>query len=190
MDEVKWTWGLLAPKGLAGVIVVFGIVSGVLANISFSDTVTLGSILTAALVVIAGGIFSFRNNMRTFWRNLAVERQEEITILNQKLAESEERYRDLQEQARDEAQHIAEEQRSIRHDLKAQLAAAQHLLEVEHGKTDLSSLMHQLSQQHHDAMARMEEGLERQTRMLRLLEASMPPDKIPPDLRSEIGGSE
>ena len=185
---VKWTWGLLIPKGWAGFVVIGGVTSGILANISFSDTVTLGSILTAALVVIAGGIFSFRNNMRTFWRNLAVERQEEIKVLTRKLAESEDRYRDLQQQAREEATHIAEEQRSIRHDLKAQLAASQKLLEIEHSKTDLTALMEQLGRQHTDAMQHMQEGLERQTRMLHLLESSVPIDQIPHDLRHDMGG--
>jgi ABC-type multidrug transport system fused ATPase/permease subunit len=187
---MKWTWGLLIPKGWAGIVVVSGILSGVIANIKFQDTVTIGSILTAAVVVIAGGIFSFRNNMRTFWRNLAVERQEEIKVLNQKLVESEDRYRELQEQSRDEAQHIAEEQRSIRHDLKTQLAAANKLLEQEHQKTDLTSLMEQLGQQHQDAMTRMQEGLERQARMLHLLESSVPTDAIPHDLRHDMGGQD
>jgi len=169
VDDVKWTWGLLAPKGLAGVAIVCGVISGILANVTFADTITLGSILTAAIVVIAGGIFSFRNNMRTFWRNLAVERQEEIKVLTEKLAESEDRYRDLQQQARDEAAHIAEEQRSIRHDLKAQLAAANRLLEAEHAKTDLTSLMDQLGKQHDEAMRRMEEGLAKQGEILGVL---------------------
>jgi hypothetical protein len=139
------------------------------------------------MVVVAGGIFSFRNNMRTFWRNLAVERQEEIKVLIDKLGESEERYRELQTQARSEAERIAEEQRSIRHDLKAQLAAVNKLLEAEHAKTDLSALMEQLGSQHHDAMQRMEAGLARQGRILQILEATLPADSIPPDLRLDMG---
>lgn len=180
---MKWTWGLLIPKGWTGVALAGGLVG----TVSFSDTITLGSILVAALVVIAGGIFSFRNNMRTFWRNLAVERQEEIKVLTEKLNESEERYRVLQQQSRAEAEKIAEEQRSIRHDLKGQLAAAQKLLEAEHAKTDLSSLMEQLRDQHSDSMGRMEEGLARQSRMLEILEATVPKDQIPHDLRTDTG---
>jgi hypothetical protein len=85
---------------------------------------------------------------------------------------------------------IAEEQRSVRHDLKGQLAAVNKLLEAEHAKTDLSALMEQLGAQHHDAMKRMEEGLMRQGRMLQILEATVPADAIPPDLRLDMGRTE
>jgi hypothetical protein len=71
-------WGLLIPKGWPGLLAVAGVISGVVGGIRLSDTLTIGSILVASAVVIAGGIFSFRNNMRTFWRNLAEERQEQI----------------------------------------------------------------------------------------------------------------
>jgi ABC-type multidrug transport system fused ATPase/permease subunit len=184
---MKLTWGLLIPKGWAGLLIATGALGSLLASIDFTSTVTLGSVLTAAVVVIASGIFSFRNNMKSFWRNLAVERQEEIKVLTEKLSESEERYRELQTQSREEAMRIAEEQRSVRHDLKGQLAAVNKLLEAEHAKTDLSALMEQLSTQHHDAMQRMEEGLKRQGRMLQILEATIPADAIPPDLRLDIG---
>jgi ABC-type multidrug transport system fused ATPase/permease subunit len=190
VGEVKLTWGLLIPKGWAGILIAAGAVSSLLASIDFTSTVTLGSVLTAAVVVIASGIFSFRNNMKSFWRNLAVERQEEIKVLTEKLAESEERYRELQTQSREEAMRIAEEQRSVRHDLKGQLAAVNKLLEAEHAKTDLSALMEQLGAQHHDAMKRMEEGLMRQGRMLQILEATVPADAIPPDLRLDMGRTE
>jgi hypothetical protein len=179
-------WGLLLPRGWHGLLTITGVAYGLVSTIRFQDTVNVGAILIAALVIIGGGIFTFRNNMRTFWRNLAVERQEEIKVLTEKLAESDARYRELQQQARDEATHIAEEQRSIRHDLKAELAAANKLLEAEHAKTDLSALMHQLGNQHNEAMMRMEEGLERQGRMLDLLRAVVPSDQIPHDLRPDM----
>jgi sensor histidine kinase YesM len=180
-------WGLLLPKGWPGLFAVVTVIYGLIGAIKFSDTITIGSIIVASMVVVAGGIFSFRNNMRTFWRNLAVERQEEIKVLTDKLTESEERYRELQAQSRTEAEKIAEEQRSIRHDLKAQLATAQKLLEIEHAKTDLSSLMEQLGSQHHEAMRRMQEGLDRQGRMLQILESTVPTDAIPHDLRTDMG---
>lgn len=187
---MKLTWGLLIPKGWAGLLIAASAIGSLLASIDFTSTVTLGSVLTAAVVVIASGIFSFRNNMKSFWRNLAVERQEEIKVLTDKLSDSEERYRELQQQSREEAMRIAEEQRSVRHDLKGQLAAVNKLLEAEHAKTDLSALMEQLGSQHHDAMQRMEEGLMRQGRMLQILEATVPADVIPPDLRLDMGRTE
>jgi hypothetical protein len=185
---VSWTWSLLAPKGWAGIVVVIGILSGVLANIRFQDTVTIGSILTAAVIVILGGIFSFRNNMRSFWRDLAVERQEQIRVLEEHIVERDERLRVVEEKTRNDLALAAEEQRAVRHDLRTQLATAQKLLEAEHAKTDLSALMEQLGQQHKDAMARMEEGLNRQSKMLQLIEASVPHDSIPPDLRTDLKG--
>lgn len=181
-------WGLFVPRGWAGLLALSGTAWGIISAVHFSDTITVGSIIVASLVVIAGGVFTFRNNMRTFWRNLAEERQAQIAVLEQRLADSEERLRNLQEEARVQMAEAMNEQRIIRHDLKAQLAAADKLLAAEHAKTDLTGLMEQLAAQHSEAMGKVVAGLHKQDRILELLAVTIPPASIPPDLMTHQGG--
>jgi sensor histidine kinase YesM len=162
-------WGALLPQGWPGLLASFGVISGLFATIRFSDTVTIGSIIVASLVVIAGGVFSFRNNMRTFWRNLAEERQEQIKVLEDHAREREEHMLELQEQYHVQLAETAEQQRLLRHDLKNELASVKALLALEHSKTDLSALLDLLARQHDEAMQRMNTGMENQTRILGLL---------------------
>jgi uncharacterized membrane protein YccC len=162
-------WDLLIPKGWSGLLAVSGVIYGVFGTVRFSDTVTIGSIIVASLVVIAGGVFSFRNNMRTFWRNLAEERQEQIKVLEEHAREREEHMLELQEQYHEQLATSAEQQRLLRHELKNELVAVKALLAVEHSKTDLSALLDLLARQHDEAMQRMNTGMENQTRILGLL---------------------
>jgi hypothetical protein len=119
--------------------------------------------------VIAGGVFSFRNNMRTFWRNLAEERQEQIRVLEEHAHDRETQVLELQEQYHVQLAEASEQQRHLRHELKTELASVKALLAVEHSKTDLSALLDLLARQHDAAMQRMEEGMENQKRILGLL---------------------
>jgi hypothetical protein len=166
-------WGLLIPKGWAGVLTISGVTYGLISTIHFSDTITVGSIIVASLVVIAGGIFTFRNNMRTFWRNLAEERQEQIRVLEDHGLEKDAKIAALQEHAKAEFAKTADEQRAIRHELKNQIAELTATLRVEREKTDLTALVEQLAVQHREAMDRMDEGLRRQTQILDILEATV-----------------
>jgi flagellar basal body-associated protein FliL len=162
-------WGFLIPKGWPGLLAAFGVISGLIGTVRFSDTVTIGSIIVASLVVIAGGIFSFRNNMRTFWRNLAEERAEQIKVLEEHAHDRENQMLELQEQYHTQLAEAAEQQRLLRHELKNELASVKALLAVEHSKTDLSSLLELLARQHDEAMTRMETGMQNQARILGLL---------------------
>ena len=168
-------WGLLIPRGWPGVLTIGGVLYGLIGSIRLEDTVTIGSILVAAVVIIAGGVFTFKNNMRTFWRNLAEERAEQIKVLEQHGHEKDVRIAELQEHARVDLAKVADEQRTVRHELKNQIAALTASLRIEQEKTDLSALVDQLAIQHREAMERMEEGLNRQARMLELLETRVPP---------------
>jgi murein L,D-transpeptidase YcbB/YkuD len=152
-------WGLLVPKGWAGVLAVGGVIWGVLGAIRFQDTITVGSILIAALVIVAGGVFTFRNNMRTFWRNLAEERAEQIKVLEQRGQEKDAQIIQLQEAAKAELAKTADEQRAIRHELKNQIAELRASLRVEQTKTDLTSLLEQLATQHAEAMEKQDKVL-------------------------------
>jgi flagellar basal body-associated protein FliL len=162
-------WDLLLPKGWSGALASFGVVTGLVGTVRFSDTITIGSIVVASLVVVAGGIFSFRNNMRTFWRNLAEERQEQIKVLEDHAHEREAQVLELQEQYHVQLAEAAEQQRLLRHDLKSELASVKALLALEHSKTDLSALLDLLARQHDESMLRMETGMENQKRILGLL---------------------
>jgi sensor histidine kinase YesM len=162
-------WGLLLPKGWSGLLAAFGVISGLIGAVRFSDTVTIGSIIVASLVVIAGGVFSFRNNMRTFWRNLAEERQEQIKVLEDHAHERENQMLEQQEQYHVQLAEAAEQQQLLRHELKNELASVKALLAVEHSKTDLSALLDLLARQHDEAMKRMETGMQNQGRILGLL---------------------
>jgi sensor histidine kinase YesM len=162
-------WGLLLPQGWPGLFVLVGVGSGLVGAVRFSDTITIGSIVVASMVVVAGGIFTFRNNMRTFWRNLAEERQEQIKVLEEHAREREEHMLELQEQYHAQLAETAEQQRLLRHELKNELVSVKALLAVEHSKTDLSALLDLLARQHDEAMQRMNTGMENQTRILGLL---------------------
>jgi hypothetical protein len=151
------------------VLAISGVISGLIGTFRFADTLTIGSIVVAAAVIVAGGIFTFRNNMRTFWRNLAEERQEQIKVLEDHAHDREKQMLDLQEQYHTELASAAEQQRLLRHELKNELVSVKALLAVEHSKTDLSSLLDLLSRQHDEAMQRMETGMQNQARILGLL---------------------
>jgi flagellar basal body-associated protein FliL len=138
-------------------------------TIGVSNTITIGSIIVASLVVVAGGIFSFRNNMRTFWRNLAEERQEQIKVLEEHAHDRENQMLELQDQYHAQLAEAAEQQRLLRHELKNELASVKALLAVEHSKTDLSSLLELLARQHDEAMQKMKTGMDNQARILGLL---------------------
>jgi sensor histidine kinase YesM len=150
-------------------LAISGVAYGLLNTIRVSDTITIGSIVMASLVIVAGGIFSFRNNMRTFWRNLAEERQEQIKVLEEHAHDRENQMLELQDQYHVQLAEAAEQQRLLRHELKNELAAVKALLAVEHSKTDLSSLLDLLARQHDEAMQKMRTGMENQTRILGLL---------------------
>jgi hypothetical protein len=163
-------WGFLVPKTVWPlVLTIGGAVLSVVSRIEFANTVTVGSIIVASSVIVLGGVFTLRNNMRSFWRNLAEERAAQVSVLEQDIKERDGHIRDLQEQGRADLARLAEEERTVRHELKNQLAAATMALDAERAKTDLSSLMELLAHQHAEAMDRVNEVFVRQERFLQTL---------------------
>ena len=71
----------LVPKAYVSVAAIAGVVGA----LTVHDTVNAGSIIVACLVVIVAGIFTLRNNMKTFWKNLAEERGEQVKVLQEEL---------------------------------------------------------------------------------------------------------
>ncbi len=151
-------------------LTVAGVVWSIVNSLRFTDTITVGSIIVAAMVIVAGGVVTFRNNMRTFWRNLAEEREEKIRVLEEHLHEKDMLITSIHEQSKDEMAKLVEEQRILRHELKNQIAEAAASLRVEQAKTDLSALLAQLARQHGEAMEKMAVGLENQAHILDLLD--------------------
>jgi hypothetical protein len=158
-------WGLLAPKGLS----IFGWVTallGLIASVQFTNTITVGSILTAALVIVLGGLFTLRNNMRSFWKDLAEERAAKIADLEEDMRQDRATASEELLAAHDQMAKFAEEQRVIRHELKGEVAALKASLQVERAKTDLTALTQMLGEQHTEAMERVATGIEQQQEII------------------------
>ncbi len=111
--------------------------------------------MVAALVIVLGGLFTLRNNLRTFWRDLALERAEHITSLEHTVKERDQKILALQEQGRVDMLKLTEEQRVVRHELKNELAAATAALHAERAKTDLSVILELLARQHTELMEKL-----------------------------------
>ncbi len=103
-------------------------------------TSTMWGILGAVIVLI-GAYFALRNNLKTYWKELAGERAAEIRDLERRLTEKAEELVLLQAAHAAEMLQFAEEQREIRHELKSHLAAANSALNLEMAKHDLSAVI-------------------------------------------------
>lgn len=132
---------LLLYKIAAG-IGTLAVASGFFLTVDLTKTISLGSILVGALVVVLAGVFTLRNNMRSFWKDLAEQRDAEVTELQKDLKAKEE-----------EMAAFALAQQELRHELKAELDAAKLLLEGERAKTDLSALLSHMNEQHREVVA-------------------------------------
>jgi len=124
-------WKLLIPHGVHG----WGGVAilGAAAGISFHDTVNLGSVILALGLVIAAGVFSLRNNLKSVWKNLAEERGEQVKQLEREIHDK------MVEMAA-----FAEDQRGLRHQLKNELATQGAQLEIERAKHDMTQVFDRL----------------------------------------------
>jgi Flp pilus assembly pilin Flp len=137
---------LLIPKAPVGITTVAGVIGSGLAGVTFSNTIGLGSIVTAAVIVIVAGVFTLRNNLKSFWKELAEERGEQVKVLEEKLAETHEQLVEAQISHTQEMAAFAEEQREVRHQLKNELAVVNGQLKVEQAKHDLSVVIARLDQ--------------------------------------------
>jgi hypothetical protein len=128
----------LIPKLPTGILAIAGIGVSWLASVSFSNTIGLGSIITAAVVVVAAGVFTLRNNLKSFWKELAEERGEQVKILTADLKKAADDLVAAQLRHTDEMASFAEEQREVRHQLKTEIATLEGRLKLEQSKHDLS----------------------------------------------------
>lgn len=138
--------GLLIPKLPVAATTVAGVVGSAVAGVTFSNTIGLGSIVTAAIIVIVAGVFTLRNNLKSFWKELAEERGEQVKVLEEKLAETHEQLVEAQISHTQEMAAFAEEQREVRHQLKNELAVINGQLKVEQTKHDLSTVIARLDE--------------------------------------------
>lgn len=120
---------------IAKIAATIGGAAVVVGSVTLHDTVSLGSIFVAAAVIVAAGLFTLRNNLKSFWRDLAEERNEKIEALETQAQAA------LQERAK-----FAEEQRDIRHQLKTEIATLRAQLDVERSKHDLSSVLSRIDE--------------------------------------------
>ena len=120
-----------------------GVGSG-LAVLQFGETISVTAIIVAALVVVLGGIFTLRNNMRSFWRDLAEERKAQNEQLEEEVREKQNELLDLERRHNAEMLAFSEEQREIRHGLKTRLAEMGHQLDLERAKHDMSGVTERL----------------------------------------------
>ncbi len=115
------------------------------AALKFGQTVSVTAIVVAAGVVVLGGVFTLRNNMRSFWRDLAEERKVQVEVLEAEVRESATKLLEMQHAASEAALEQAAEQKEIRHALKTENATLVHQLQLEQAKHDLSAVTERLT---------------------------------------------
>ena len=124
--------------------------------------------ILAAAAVLAGAYFALRNNLKTYWKELASERAAEVQDLERQLKEKAEELILLQAAHAAEMLQFAEEQRELRHELKSNLASAQNALTAEMAKHDLSAVVAKLDALHR----RLDQHDERLTQLIGNLEGT------------------
>ncbi len=106
---------------------------GALFVTDFKTTISLGSVLVAALVVIVAGFFSLRDRRNSGWK-------------------------DLYEQEREKNEHLTDDkegERIVRHAIKDELAQTKALLKIEEAKPDLSVILERQQQLWSDAIGQL-----------------------------------
>ncbi len=141
----------------------FGVLSADVAAVA-----SVASAVVVALVITLAGVFTLRANMKTFWRDLADERGEQIQLLEEHLRAKAAELVTLQAAHVAEMVQFGEEQRDLRHALKSELATTQHSLALEMGKHDLSAVVAKLDALHR----RLDEHDGRLTQLLTHLEGT------------------
>lgn len=104
--------------------------AGVVFAVDVNHTITLGSVLTAFIVIAIAGVFTVRSKIATIWRQEA----EGERAAKQRLEET---------LAKERADRLAfeREQQEVRHNLKGDVVALQAQLKVAEAKTDLTSAL-------------------------------------------------
>lgn len=109
-------------------------------GLQFGQTISVTAIVVSALVVVLGGLFTLRNNIRSFWRDLAEERGAEVVELTNEVRELNAKMLAAQHEHAEQLLAEAQAQRDLRHALKGEVATLQHQLELEQAKHDLSAV--------------------------------------------------
>jgi hypothetical protein len=135
---------LLLPRLPVSGSAVAAILASAFYSAHLNDVVGLGSILVAAVVVIVAGVFTLRNNLKSFWKTLAEERGEQVKVLEAELRTKAQELLDAQVHHTEQMAAFAEEQREVRHQLKTDLATLRGQLTVEQAKHDLSTVIGRL----------------------------------------------
>jgi uncharacterized membrane protein YhiD involved in acid resistance len=148
---------LFIPKLTVGITTGAGVLGSAVYGVTFNDTVGLGSIVVAAVVVIVAGVFTLRNNLKSFWKELAEERGAQVKVLEDDLKNKAQQLVDAQLTHTGQMAEFAEEQREIRHALKGKLAELEGKLKLEEAKHDLSAVIARLDglEQAIDSRARL-----------------------------------
>lgn len=130
---------LLAPKAIGA-----GAALAAVTDVKFGPAVSVTAIIVAAFVVVVGGLFTLRNNMKTFWRNLAEERGEQVKVLEGEVREGTAALLEMQAAHAAEMVHERDLQRELRHGLKTEMATVRAELEIERTKHDLTNIQARL----------------------------------------------
>lgn len=136
----------LIPKAPLAAVWIVAAVSAAGFSATYHDTITLGSILVSALVIVLGGAVTLRNNLKTFWKDLAEERAAQISVLEQHLKEKAAELVAAELRHTEQMAAFSEEQREVRHQLKNEAAELRIVLEAERAKHDLTSVVNRLDE--------------------------------------------
>lgn len=113
--------------GQLGLIIVG---TGIATAVDFTKTITLGSVILGAVILVGVGIVTARSKIAVIWREEAQGERAAKERLQEELAE---------EKASRAA--FEREQQEIRHELKGELAACKAQLKVMEAKTDLTTAL-------------------------------------------------
>lgn len=137
-------WKAVAAVGALGSTSMF-------AQVDFSHTITLGSVILGVIVTALAGLVTIRARVGDVWRQTAEGRAERIKELELAAKDAE----------RDHIEKLAtfeREQQELRHGLKDDLAACRAELTLEKAKHDLGSVIEQMNTLHHEAMTVMHDA--------------------------------
>ncbi len=104
--------------------------AGVVFAVDFNHEITLGSVLTAFIVIAIAGVFTVRSKIATIWRQEAEGERAKADRLEQELAHE-----------RADRLTFERQQQELRHDLKSELAACKASLKAMEARTDLTAAL-------------------------------------------------
>ena len=135
----------LAYKALGlGAVFISGI--GLLATVNFTDTITLGSVLIAIIVLVVAALFTIRSKIATIWREEAEGERARADRLDEQLAHEKQSRADFDRQ-----------QQEIRHDLKDELAGCKAQLKAMEARTDLTVALREIRRMNEDSVNKIGE---------------------------------